>query len=72
MIKITIEGTITIDDATAEVLNHLCSYGFAEHFYEKASHRFSVEEIKQRMSRLRQETSIILEARQKAVDVLRS
>ena len=69
-VKVTIEGSITIDNVAAEVLHHMCSYDMRKWFFNACSARFSPDQISAALQRLGGECGDILKARDRAVKAL--
>ena len=59
--EIKITAQLEIDNGEALILNHICSYDILDLFYEKCSHEFTTEQLKEKLSRLRCLTNQILE-----------
>lgn len=67
MIQIQVQGTITLTDDVADVLEHLASYDTLELFEAKYSKRFNKEQMHKTLEPLQKELRQILTAKKAAV-----
>jgi hypothetical protein len=67
MLTLKVEGTLRINDTTATVLHHICSYDLQKWFAEHCSHRFTEEQLRAALQDLRAQTSRIEDARETAI-----
>ena len=69
MLTIKIEGKITIDDMTAEILEYVVRLGPKE-FMEKFGTKYKEGAIDGRLRKLREELRTIIDARKTAIDAV--
>ena len=70
--NVKVEAEVTINDREALVLAHLCSYDLAHWFSAKCSNKFTVEQIKQALTDVRQQAEAIVAAKDKALESFRA
>jgi hypothetical protein len=66
-IQVTIEGQLTLDDRTAEMLDHLTSYDLSAWFADKCSHKYTKEQIREALAPIRNAVGEVLAARDAAI-----
>lgn len=70
MIQVVINGHLKIDNQTARVLAHLCSYDLHEYFYNKCSHEFKKDVLRQELNKIKDQLYPILEAEKAAIEAV--
>lgn len=70
LVDFKVEGTLTVDDRVAEVLEWICGYSLLDWFATQCSTKYKPEYLKEVLSDLRTECARIVEARNEALKSL--
>lgn len=62
-VEVKVQGTLTVDERAAEIINHLTGYNFAHEFAKYFSGRFTAEEIAATLNALHCQTAQMLSTR---------